>query len=309
MAVDKQDYAGVPARQDTDSLAGLAYAGAAYVLWGLFPFYFKAIDHISAIEIVMHRTVWSVPVAGLVLLLMRRTADLRVAFRTPRTLAMAGLTALVVASNWGVYVWSVVSDRVVEAALGYYINPLVNVAVGAVVLGERLNRAQFFAVVLATIAVLMLTVATGGVPWVPLWLAVSFSAYAFLRKTLPIGPTQGFFLEVLILSVPALAGLLWLAYLGTGHFRMSAPYDVAMLIAGGVVTTIPLLLFGLGARLLRFTTIGLMQYLTPTMLFLLAVFVYGEPFDLFRALTFALIWLALGIYTFSLVQTRGQAPA
>src|SRR5262249_29585485 len=161
-------------------------------------------------EVLAHRIVWSVPLAGVILMALGRTADLKAAFRSPRTLVMAALTASLITINWGIYVWAIAVDRAVEAALGYYINPLVNVVIGAVLLNERLSRAQIAAVVLATLAVLVLAVDAGGVPWVSLTLAISFGFYGYFKKTLPIGPAQGFFLEVLILCLPCALYITWL---------------------------------------------------------------------------------------------------
>lgn len=204
----------------------------------------------------------------------------------------------------GIYVWAIAVGRTVETALGYYINPLVSILLGALLLGEKLNRFQIAAVALAGVAVLVMTVGSGGLPWISLVLAVSFAAYGFLRKTLPIGPNQGFFLEVAILSVPCAIYIVWLLALGEGVFLHTGWYDTVMLLFAGVVTAVPLILYGNGARRLRLSTIGIMQYIAPTMIFLIAVFVFGEPFGFYRAIAFALIWLALAIYTWSMLGSR-----
>ena len=284
----------------TDASRGFALALGAYLLWGLLPFYMKAVAHLPLTEVVAHRILWSVPIAGATLVWLRRTADFKVAIRSPRMLAMAALTATLITVNWGIYVWAIAVDRTVETALGYYINPLVNVVVGALLLGERLGRAQIFAVALAAVAVTVLTFEAGQLPWVSLALAFSFAAYGYFRKTLPIGPSQGFFLEVLLLSVPALGYVIWLQSTGQGHFLTGAPGDTLLLLGCGPVTAVPLLLFAFGARLLRFSTIGIMQYIAPTIVFLIAVFVFGEPFDAIHALAFGLIWVALAIYSWSM---------
>ncbi len=309
MSEHQEERARPKLQQNVEPATAFFLVLGVYLFWGLLPIFFKAVAHVSPVEVVLHRSVWSLPVAGLAIVLLRRTADLKVALRTPRTLAMAVLTSMIIAFNWGLYVWAVASDRLVEAALGYYINPLVNVAAGGLLLGERLTRAQYFAVGLAVVAVLFLTVSEGVLPWLSLLLALSFSAYGFLRKTLPIGPTQGFFLEVLILSGPALAAMVWWEMSGRGHFSPADPVTAGLLLASGPLTAIPLLMFGAGARVLRFTTIGLMQYITPTMIFVLAVTVFDEPFDRVRALTFALIWTALAIYTGSVLRARQQGRA
>jgi chloramphenicol-sensitive protein RarD len=294
-------------QSDNTAMRGFFFALSAYLLWGFLPFYMKAVAHIPAPEVVAHRIVWSVPIAGAVLLLLGRTADVKAAFRSPRTLLMAALTASLITVNWGIYVWAIAADRAVETALGYYINPLVIVAMGAVLLGEKLSSLQIVAVALAAVAVLALTFDGGGLPWVSLALAISFALYAFLRKTLPVGPSQGFFLEVLILSVPALFYIFWLQTRGEGHFSLSEPWNIALLIGCGPVTAAPLMLYAFGAKLLRFSTIGIMQYIAPTMIFIIAIFVFHEPFSTIRAVAFALIWTALALYSWSMFTNRATA--
>lgn len=298
----------VGTKQD-DATRGFLFALGAYGLWGVQPLFMKAVAHIPAAEVVAHRILWATPIAGAVLLILGRTADLKRALRSPRTLVMAALTASLITVNWGIYTWAIAVDRAVETALGYYINPLVSVLMGAALLGEKFTRAQIAAVALAVLAVAILTVETGGVPWVSLALAFSFALYGYLRKTLPIGPSQGFFLEVLILSLPSLGYIVWLQARGQGHFLPAHPGDIALLLACGPVTAAPLLLYGFGAKLLRLSTLGLMQYIAPSMVLLLAIFVFGEPFDATRAVAFGLIWLGLIVYTWSLLSTNRAARA
>ncbi|WP_312418003.1 EamA family transporter RarD, partial [Shinella sp.] len=188
--------------QTGDSPRGFAFALTAYVLWGFLPFFMKAVAHIPAAEVVAHRIIWSVPLAGLVLVWLGRTGDIKVALRSPRMIAMATLTAVLITINWGIYVWAIGAGRAIETALGYYVNPLFSIFLGAVLLKEKLDRAQMVAIALAAVAVAILAFDAGGLPWVSLGLCVSWAFYAFCRKALPIGPNQGFFLEVLILSVP-----------------------------------------------------------------------------------------------------------
>lgn len=278
---------------------GFFLALCAYLLWGMLPFYMKAVAHLPLSEVVAHRIIWSVPIAACLLVWLGRTADFRAALRSPRMLGMAALTAALITVNWSIYVWAIAVDRTVETALGYYINPLVNVVVGALVLGEKLNRWQIAAVCLAGLAVVILTVEGGKLPWVSLALAFSFAAYGFFRKTLPIGPSQGFLLEVLILSVPSLIYVGWLAATGQGHFGAGLA-DTGLLLGCGPITAVPLLLFAFGAKLLKLSTIGIMQYIAPTIVFLIAVFVFHEPFNGVDAAAFALIWSALAIYSWSI---------
>lgn len=283
-----------------EPLSGFAFSVSAYVFWGGLPFYMKAVDHMPAWEVVAHRVIWSVPIAGVILLLLGRTADLKTAFRSPRTLALAALTAGLISINWGVYVWAVAAGHTLETALGYYINPLVNVLLGAVFLGERFNKLQATAIALAVVAVTILTVKAGGLPWVSLVLAGSFGLYGFLRKTLPIGPTQGFMLEVTLLSVPAFAIIAWLAAHGQSHFGPTGIGDIGLLMLAGPVTAIPLILYAFGAKALRYTTVGILQYIAPTLIFLVAVFAFGEPFSHWQLIAFLFIWTGLALYTLSL---------
>lgn len=294
---------------DADAKArnGFLLALGAYLLWGLLPFYMKAVAHLPLIEVIAHRIVWSVPIAAAVLVWAGRTADFKAAIRSPRSIGMAALTATLISINWAIYVWAISVDRTVETALGYYINPLVVVVVGAVLLGERLDRLQIAAVVLAAVAVTVLTIEGGKLPWVSLALAFSFAAYGFFRKTLPIGPSQGFLLEVLLLSVPALGYIIFLIANGQDHFITGT--DTALLIGCGPVTSVPLLLFAFGAKLLRLSTIGIMQYIAPTMVFLIAVLAFDEPFGTTQAIAFALIWAALAMYSWSMFRGRETRPA
>ncbi|WP_095204958.1 EamA family transporter RarD [Mesorhizobium carmichaelinearum] len=296
---------------DADSKArrGFLLALGAYLLWGLLPFYMKAVAHLPLAEVIAHRIVWSVPIAAAVLVWAGCTADFKAAIRSPRTIGMAALTAALISVNWGIYVWAIAVDRTVETALGYYINPLVVVVVGAVLLGEKLDRLQIAAVALAAVAVTLLTIEGGKLPWVSLALAFSFAAYGFFRKTLPIGPSQGFLLEVLLLSVPALGYIIYLIATGQDHIVSSNGTDTALLIGCGPITSVPLLLFAFGAKLLRLSTIGIMQYIAPTMVFLIAVLIFDEPFGTAQAIAFALIWTALAMYSWSMLVTARRAAA
>ncbi|ESX96016.1 MULTISPECIES: EamA family transporter RarD [unclassified Mesorhizobium] len=293
---------------DSKARSGFLLALGAYLLWGLLPFYMKAVAHLPLIEVIAHRIVWSVPIAAAVLVWAGRTADFKAAIRSPRSIAMAALTATLISVNWAIYVWAISVDRTVETALGYYINPLVSIVVGALLLGEKLDRLQIAAVLLAAIAVAVLTVDAGKLPWVSLALAFSFAAYGFFRKTMPIGPSQGFLLEVLLLSVPALAYIVFLLVNGQDHFISSNGTDMALLIGCGPVTSVPLLLFAFGAKLLRLSTIGIMQYIAPTMVFLIAVLIFDEPFGTTQAIAFALIWAALAMYSWSMFRGREIRP-
>jgi len=285
-----------------DSPRGLAFAVTAYVMWGFLPLYMKALAHVPPVEVIAHRVVWSIPVAALILLVMRRTADIRAALSSPRTLGMAAVTATLISINWGIYVWAIGSGHALDAALGYYINPLFSVGLGALLLGERPSGAQLFAIALAAVAVVVLTVSAGQVPVVALGLTFSWGFYAYFKKSLPVGPAQGFFLEVLLLTPPALALILWAGMSGQGHFATGTVLDTWLLLGAGVVTAVPLIVYATGAKLLRLSTIGILQYIAPTMIFLTAVFVFDEPFGTARMIAFPMIWTALVIYTVSLIR-------
>jgi chloramphenicol-sensitive protein RarD len=284
-----------------DSPRGFFLALTAYLLWGVLPLYMKAMAHISPAEVIAHRVIWSVPIAGAVLLIMGRTQDLRTALRSPRLMGMALLPAALISVNWGIYVWAIGSGHALDAALGYYINPLFSVGLGALLLGERMSRAQMGAIALAALAVVILTVAQGRVPFVALSLTITWGFYAYLKKSLPLGPNQGFMLEVLILLPFALAYVAWLGLQGTDHF---SGRDMWLLLGCGVVTAGPLMIYANAAKGLRLTTIAMMQYIAPTMIFLTAVFWFGEPFGMARAVAFPMIWVALVIFTLSLLRQR-----
>lgn len=294
--------------QSEDTPAGFAYAVGAYVLWGGLPIYLKALSHVPPIEILAHRVLWSLPIIGLLIWITGRTADLRVALRSPRLLGMAAITAVFISVNWGVYIWAIANDRALDGALGYYINPLFSVFLGAVLLGERLSRLQWSAVALAALAVVVLTVEDGRLPWVALALTFSWGGYAFCKRRLPVGPNQGFFLEVAILSLPAFVYVGWLGATGQGSFMAGVPWDTWLLFCAGIVTAIPLILYVNGAKLLRLSTIGILQYIAPTLIFLVAVFLFNEPFGPARAIAFPMIWAALVLYSIALFR-QSRRPA
>jgi chloramphenicol-sensitive protein RarD len=286
-----------------DTREGFIFALCAYLFWGFLPFYMKAVSHLPTAEIVAHRIVWSVPLAGILLVLLGRTGDIRRALRSPAMIAQSALTAAIISVNWAIYVWSFAAGRAVETALGYYLSPLFSILLASIVLGEIPSRMQLVAVAFAVAGVGLLTWHAGGLPWVSIGLAVSWGFYALFKKTLPIGPAQGFFVEVLLLAIPSLAYILWLESAGLGHF-LDNMGDTTLLLIAGVVTATPLILYANGAKKMRLSTIGIMQYIAPTMIFVIAVFIFREPFDLVRLAAFALIWTALVIYTWSLMRMR-----
>ncbi|WP_282021962.1 EamA family transporter RarD [Ruegeria faecimaris] len=293
--------------QNADTPKGLVLAVTAYVLWGFLPIYMKAMAHIAPVEVVAHRIIWSVPLAGLLLIALGRTRDLKSALRDPKMLGMACLTASLISVNWAIYVWAIASGHALDAALGYYINPLFSIALGAVLLREPLNRTQLIAVGLAAAGVVVLVVEAGSLPWAALGLMFSWGYYAFFKRSLPIGPNQGFLLEVLILLIPALVYVTWLGVNGTGHFGLVAT-DTMLLAGAGVVTAVPLLIYANGAKLVRLSTMGILQYIAPTMIFVTAIAVFGEQIDRGRMIAFPLIWVALVVYSIPMIrQIRAQA--
>ena len=297
-----------PPSKNEDSLRGFGFALTAYLLWGFLPLFMKALAHISPAEIIAHRVIWSIPIAGAVLWATGRSADFKAALRNPRMLGMATVTAALITVNWGIYVWAIGAGHALDAALGYYINPLFSIFLGAVLLGERLSRAQIGAIALAALAVVVLTVDSGKLPLTALALTVTWGFYAYLKKSLPIGPNQGFFLEILILLLPALGYVIWLQSQGTGHFMAGTTRDTVLLLCCGLVTAVPLMIYANGAKLLRLSTIGILQYIAPTMIFLTAVFIFDEPFSRAKMIAFPMIWLALAIYTASMI-TQARAAS
>ena len=296
-----------PSNEDTGR--GFAFAVSAYLLWGFLPLYMKALAHVPPVEVVAHRVLWSVPVAGAILWATGRTGDLGRALSSPRTLGMAAVTAALVSVNWGIYVWAIGSGNALDAALGYYINPLFSVFLGAVLLKERLSRAQVAAIALAAAAVAVLTWESGRLPLAALAMTFSWGAYAYFKRALPIGPNQGFLLEVLILT-PFALGILWvIAARGGSHFLAESSTDTWLLVCTGLVTAVPLILYAYGAKGLRLSTIGVLQYIAPTMIFLTAVLIFGEEFGRAERIAFPMIWAALALYTASLVRQARRPGA
>ena len=281
--------------------SGILYALGAYLSWGLFPLYFRQIATIPALQIVAHRTLWSLAFVTIVLVATRHLGWLRdVSAATWRRFA---LSALLIAINWLTYVWAVGHGHVLDASLGYFINPLVNVALGFAVLQERPRPVQWLAVGLAAFGVLWLTVAAGRLPWVALVLAVSFGFYGLMRKTAALGAIEGLTLETLILAPLAAAGLIWWSQ--DGSMAGQTAVDWAWLAGTGPVTAGSLLLFAAGARRIPLATLGLVQYVSPSLQFLLGVFLFREPMDAGRLVAFAFIWSALAVYSAEgLWQTR-----
>lgn len=288
---------------------GVLYGLAAYLAWGLCPIYFKAVAHVPAQEVLAHRVVWSLVL--LAILLARRgdlLATLRRA-REPRLCATLVASTLLVALNWFTFIWAVANHRLLEASLGYFINPLVNVLLGMIFLRERPRTLQWASIALAAAGVGVLAVRLGGVPTISLVLAVSFGIYGLLRKTAPIGGMAGLTVETGMLAPVAVAVMLYWNRQGELVFGHLNPMTDWLLIASGVVTALPLIWFANAARRLTYTTVGFLQYLAPSGQFLLAVLAYHEPFSGTKLLAFGLIWIALAIFSVDLWQHNTRRPA
>ena len=277
--------------------SGLVYAALAFVWWGLFPLYFRLVTTVPAPEILAHRVVWCLLCLALVLTGRRQWGWLRRVVRQPRVLAAFVASALLIGANWLAYIWAVNHGHVIEASLGYFITPLVNVLLGVTLLHERLRRLQWLALAIAAAGVLWLTVQAGRPPWIALSLALSFGGYGLLRKIAVLGALEGLTLETLLLAPLALLVLAFAASQGSASFPAPDALTNLWIVALGPITAVPLLLFAAGARRLSMATLGIVQYLGPTIQFLLGVWVFGEPFSGARFVGFAGIWLALVIYT------------
>jgi len=275
---------------------GIAAAAAPLAAWGLFPLYFKSLQGVPAPQVIAHRVVWSCLILLGCIALRGELKEVRVALADRRVVLRLALSATFVSVNWLVYVWAVMNGHVVDASLGYFINPLVNVLLGIALLAERLNRAQWTAVALASAGVAYLTFVAGHLPWISLTLAFSFSSYGLIRKVVHVEALPGLTVETLLLVPCASAYLLWCEASGSGAFGHSPPSIDALLVASGPLTAITLFLFAYGTRRIPYSTVGLLQYLAPSLQLACAVFVFHEPFARTHAVGFALIWTALIIY-------------
>lgn len=274
---------------------GLVYGTLAYGLWGLFPFFFKQLQHVPSLQVVLHRMVWSLVFVLMVLAVLRRWAWLGDVRRRPRLLAVFAASSALLACNWLTYIWAVNNGHVLDASLGYFILPLVNVALGFLFLHERPRLAQWLAFGTAAAGVLWLALLTGHVPWIALGLALSFGFYGLIRKLAPLGALEGMSLETLLLAPVAAAALLWGQHSGT--LPAQDAHTWLLFALSGPVTAVPLLLFSAGARRIPLSTMGVLQYITPTILLFLGTLLYDEPFSGPRLIGFALIWTALLLYS------------
>lgn len=291
---------------------GVIYGASAYVTWGIIPIFWKFLEQVGevgAVEIVAHRIVWTLVFAVAALAIWQRLPRLWFALKNPRIVLALSLSALLIAVNWGLFIWAVTADRIIDTSLGYYINPLVSFVLGVVWLGERLTKLQLVAVGLAVLGVINQTVAVGYLPWISLALAFSFGFYGLIRKMVPVESLEGLTVEALLLAPLSLGYIVYLATAGAGAFLAQGISLDALLILAGPFTAIPLLLFAAGARLVRLSTMGFLQYLAPSISLLIAVFLYDEPFTQAHAVTFALIWSALALVTWEALRRDRYSAA
>jgi chloramphenicol-sensitive protein RarD len=275
---------------------GIWYAVAAYTIFGFFPLYWKLLDRVPALQTVSYRILWSCVFLLAFVAGSGRWTSLREAARSRRTVALYAAAALAVSFNWFVYIWAVDAGFVVQTALGYFINPLVSVILGVLLLHERLRRAQWAAVGLAAAGVVYLTIVYRSPPWIALALAASFGAYGLLKKTAPLDALQGLSIETSVLALPALAFLVFENQAGRGAFGHAGPLLTLVMIGAGPVTTVPLLLFAAGARRIPLSLMGMLQYINPSIQFMLGIFVYKEPFTRVQFVGFACVWAALVLF-------------
>ncbi|MFD3721576.1 EamA family transporter RarD [Streptomyces sp. NPDC058674] len=296
-------------KPQTEQRTGLLYGFGAYGLWGLVPLFWPLLKPSGAVEILAHRMVWSLAVVGVALLALRRWSWIRELVRQPRKLALTTLAASVITVNWGLYIWAVNAGQVVEASLGYFINPLVSIAIGVLVLGERLRRVQWTAVGITFAAVLVLAVGYGRPPWISLVLAFSFATYGLIKKKLNMGGLESLAAETAVLFLPALGYLLWLGARGESGFVSQGAGHSLLLAATGLVTAIPLVFFGAAAIRVPLSTLGLLQYLAPVFQFGLGVLYFHEAMPPERWVGFSLVWAALALLTWDALRNARRSRA
>lgn len=296
-------------KSDKEQRAGLLYGIGAYGMWGLVPLFWPLLKPSGAMEILAHRMIWSLVIVGIALLALRRWGWIRELVRQPRKLALIAVAASVITVNWGLYIWSVNSGHVVEASLGYFINPLVTIAMGVLLLKERLRPAQWAAVGIGAVAVLVLAIGYGQPPWISLTLAFSFATYGLVKKKVNIGGLESLAAETAVQFLPAMAFLVWLGADGSATFGLHGAGHAALLAATGLVTAVPLVCFGAAAIRVPLSTLGLLQYLAPVFQFLLGILYFHEAMPAERWAGFALVWLALTCLTWDALRTARSNKA
>ena len=298
----------VPASDDDNRRAGLTAGLAAYVLWGFLPLLFKQVEHVGSIGVVAERTFWSLIIVGIIVLVSRRLPEVRAAFRDWKTVRSLAISAVLLACNWLIYIYAVETDQVLEATFGYFINPMINVALGMIFLGERQNRIQTIAIGIAIVALAIQAVGLGKIPFIAISLAITFALYGYVRKTVSVGSTTGLFVETLILAPLVIGYMIW-SFATQGLGPHADPATAFWLLMTGPGTAAPLLLFAFAVQRLRYTTIGMLQYIAPSIAFVLAIAIFGEHLNLIRIVSFGLIWLSLIVFTAGSVNRRPAPQA
>jgi chloramphenicol-sensitive protein RarD len=276
--------------------SGIALSLGAYLIWGLLPLYLHRLAGVSAPEVLTHRVVWSLVTVSAIIVVTRGVGALQTQLRQARVWFLFSMSALMISCNWLLYIWSIDSGHIVDASLGYFINPLVNVLLGALFFRERLHRLHWLSLAIAAAGVAYLTWQTGHPPWIGLALAATFSSYGLIRKTAPLGAIHGFWLETAVMAPFALAYAVWLNHDGQLAMAHADLSTTLLLLGAGPVTALPLLLFAAGARRMPFSLLGVLQYVSPSLQWLIGVAVYREPFDVHKGIGFAAIWLAVAVY-------------
>ncbi|MBT8088141.1 MAG: EamA family transporter RarD [Gammaproteobacteria bacterium] len=294
--------------ESNDARDGVIAGLAAYLLWGILPVYFKTVGAADSLEVLTHRVIWAVPFGALILTFRHQWPEVRRALTHSAMLGWLSLSAFFIGLNWFAYIWAIQDERIFETSLGYYINPLVNMLFGVLFFGERLRRFQLLAVALAALGVLVLTVSGGEVPWIALFLALSFAVYAVIRKKVVIGGMPGLFVETVLLLPLALGWFLSIRVVGSSVFAAGDAHLTFWLMMAGPITALPLLCFALAARRLPLSTIGFMQFLAPTMQFATGVY-YGEPLTTAHIICFCFIWAAVAIFVVDAVRTARKRPS
>ncbi|HAD47829.1 MAG: protein RarD [Idiomarina sp.] len=283
---------------------GVLFALAAYTFWGIAPIYFKLVKQVPAFEILAHRIIWAFVLVLILIIAMRRMDRILPIVRSPKLIIRLTIATFLLGGNWFLFIWAINTDHLLDASLGYYINPLLNVAIGMAFFGEKMRRLQLVAIALAVTGVAIQVITFGAVPWVALALASSFATYGAIRKRLPVDSISGLWLETAILTPIMLSYLVFFADSSASDLTANAWQLNALLVAAGLVTTIPLLCFTAAAQRIRYSTLGFFQYIAPSLMFLLAVLAYGEPLEESKLITFVIIWSALALYTIDSVIQR-----
>lgn len=286
------------------NLKGVLLAAGSYIMWGLLPLYWKAIHGIPALELLAHRIAWSLIFLGVISYFSSGFGWFKQVMKSPKLLMLYTLAGALLGVNWFLYIWAVVSDHMIDASLGYFITPLFSISMGILFLKEKIRKIQLIAIILAALGVIYLTIVYGTFPWVGIGLAVTFSVYGLIKKTGVLGSIESLSFETVVLFIPAVAFLIWQEVLGVGSFGHTSLSQNLLLILSGAATSTPLLLFGAGSRLIPLSSLGFLQYIAPTLQFLIGVVIYKEAFETTRAIGFSFIWVALALYTIDLIVNK-----